>query len=166
MGKRIRIGNDIPISWTLTTGGEAYDLTGKTFEVRMVNLGKVIAVASPAVTGNVLTWTFYGAEQRYLGPYDLLFVENPGAHEMVTFDVRAPFVLVAHSWETGGTTRVPSASAPQAGQQRIPSGSSAPHDLQYAMISTSFFHDYSRANHSLFPPVWWEQGAMLKDFAQ
>ena len=103
MGKRIRIGNDIPISWTLTTGGEAYDLTGKTFEVRMVNLGKVIAVASPAVTGNVLTWTFYGAEQRYLGPYDLLFVENPGAHEMVTFDVRAPFVLVAHSWETGGS---------------------------------------------------------------
>lgn len=103
MGKRIRIGNDIPISWTLTTGGEAYDLTGKTFEVRMVNLGKVIAVASPAVTGNVLTWTFYGADQRYLGPYDLLFVENPGAHEMVTFDVRAPFVLVAHSWETGGS---------------------------------------------------------------
>lgn len=103
--KKIRIGNDISIAWTLKSGEEAYNLAGRRFEIRMFVSGNMIAVASPSVSGNVISFIFRGKDQRLTGTYSLLYVENPGQNEMVAFDERAAFELVSHSWQTGGKNK-------------------------------------------------------------
>lgn len=91
----IRIGNDIPLQWTVKRGGEAVDLAGA------VTL-KVWAVAamtrhelSFSLTGaNVIRCTFRGADQRYCGNYRLLLIVNDGLNNMYAVDSADAFRLV------------------------------------------------------------------------
>lgn len=98
---KIRIGNDLHITWTLKDcHGEPYILEGHDFGVYVQVGSKKILIANPTVNANVLYFTFYGKDQQYIGEYNLLLIENNGKVEMLTYDVKAAFELVAHSWET------------------------------------------------------------------
>lgn len=98
---KVRIGNDIHITWTLKNSeGEPYILSGHDFKVYLQTGSKKILVPDPVVNYNVLYFTSYGKDQQYIGEYNLLLVENNGRVEMLTYDVKAAFELVAHSWET------------------------------------------------------------------
>lgn len=93
-----RIGNDIPIVWTLTdTEGNPYDLTGKEFSVCMKLEGMCVYI--PMVytfTENVISFTFYGKDQPGTGIYDLILREGDSE---VTYDVQGVVELVPHSWD-------------------------------------------------------------------
>lgn len=101
--KKIRIGNDIHITWTVRDSrGNAYDLEGRDIEVRLVCYGWKGVVTDLAVSGNVATFTFFGKDQVKAGTYSVQLVENRGGKPMVTRDVRGIFALVHTSKEAGG----------------------------------------------------------------
>ena len=98
---KIRIGNDLHITWTLKDcHGDPYILEGHDFGVYAQVGNKKILIDSLTVSANVLYFTFYGKDQQYIGEYNLLLIENNGKIEMLTYDVKTAFELVAHSWET------------------------------------------------------------------
>lgn len=49
--------------------------------------------------GHIVKWTYYGKEQKQLGPYTLTLVENEGKDNMHTVDACNAFHLVARSCE-------------------------------------------------------------------
>lgn len=49
--------------------------------------------------GHIVKWTYYGKDQKQLGPYTLTLVENEGNENMHTVDFCKAFVLVARSCE-------------------------------------------------------------------
>lgn len=101
---KIRLGNDVYVSWTLKdSAGNAYNLTGRSIEVWLVCYGWSMKVTEYSVTGNVITFTFAGSDQVATGSYSLRLVENRGASSMVTHDVKEVFTLVNHSWDTTDT---------------------------------------------------------------
>ena len=105
MAKRIRIGNDVQVTWTLVDqSGEPYDLSGRSFVIELDVAWTRIRFSGSelSVEGNVVSFTYPGKEQKQPGPYHLKLVENEGDDEMVTYDVKDAFVLVPHSWMEGG----------------------------------------------------------------
>jgi hypothetical protein len=103
MAKKIRIGNDVHVTWTVKDShGNAYDLEGRDLEVRLVCYGWKGVVTDLSVSGNVATFTFFGKDQVKAGTYGVQLVENSGGIPMVTRDVQNVFVLVHTSREAGG----------------------------------------------------------------
>lgn len=102
--KRIRIGNDILIRWTLIHAkGGNYDIEGKSTSLYLCNLYGKIPVKDYSVSGNTITWTFFGKDQRHCGSYSLVLCVNEGDADMVTTDVCGAFELVQYSCSSGGT---------------------------------------------------------------
>jgi hypothetical protein len=99
MSKKFRIGNDIPVRWILKDGsGEPYDLTGKSYKIYLVNHSKLMRISTPTVEVNVVSFVYYGKDQKLDGQYGLMLVENDGQVDMVTYDVLDAFWIVRHSW--------------------------------------------------------------------
>ena len=105
MAEKIRLGNDIDIRWSLIDAeGNPYDLTGRDVAVEIVVADKKrVRIKDVEVSGNTAHFIYYGKDQKYTGRCDLKFIENDGVTEMVTFDTRGAFELVAHSWLIGGS---------------------------------------------------------------
>ena len=91
---RIRIGNDIPIRWTVTRCGVPEDFTGKSLRLYMRTAYSETEVTDFAVNGNVLSWTFPGAAQKATGTYTFTLVENEGLDGMATVDACDALKLV------------------------------------------------------------------------
>lgn len=91
---RIRIGNDIPIRWTVTRCGVPEDFTGKSLRLYMRTAYSETEVTDFAVNGNVLSWTFPGAAQKATGTYTFTLVENEGLDDMATVDACDALKLV------------------------------------------------------------------------
>lgn len=94
----IRIGNDIPMLWRfLTRQGSRkvdYDMTGRDLSVRLTD-SQGHAMDMPfTVSGNALSFTFFGKDQRRIGNYLLTLIENAGQQGMRTIDKIKPFNLV------------------------------------------------------------------------
>lgn len=99
MSEKIRKGNDIRISWSLYDADEhPYNLEGRNIAIELDVLTKRVRIPSFSVSGNTVTFTYYGKDQKYTGSYALKFIENEGSPDMVTFDTKDAFVLVEHSW--------------------------------------------------------------------
>lgn len=99
MSEKIRKGNDIRIGWSLYDADEhPYNLEGRNIEIELDVLTKRVRIPSFSVSGNTVTFTYYGKDQKYTGSYALKFIENEGSPDMVTFDTKDAFVLVEHSW--------------------------------------------------------------------
>lgn len=92
-----RIGNDVPLRWVITRGGQPVDL-------RRVRSKSLYAVA-PAIRqalefsvggddGNVVTTMFCGKDQKFCGNYHLLLVCNEGLDNMFSVDSLPAFTLV------------------------------------------------------------------------
>lgn len=99
---RRRIGNDLQVNWAILTNGEATPLDPTNLEL-MLSCKNSTRTWKPTftVSGNVISFTFYGREQSVLGDYFVTLVVNPNATGMHTIDHKA-FTLVPHSYMEGG----------------------------------------------------------------
>ena len=97
----IRIGKDFNVQWAIhkVVDGQRlpYDLVGKELQLYIVNDNGRKEVAGWKVQGNVIEWTYLGKDQKRLGAYQLILVENAGKEGMVTVDTCKAFNLVEHS---------------------------------------------------------------------
>ncbi len=100
--KKIRIGNDIRISWGITTNGQQESLEEKKLQVQLVVFNDIIDVTSFSVTGNVITFTFLGSQQQYCGTYTLVCRDTTN-EKLNTIDQIDAFALVPHTEEESGT---------------------------------------------------------------
>lgn len=101
--KRIRIGNDVRIEWTLLRNGEAESLAGRDVTVSLVHdMSRAVVPFEWACSGNKVVGTFRGKDQEKAGRYSLVFVENAGRPDMHTLDRAEVLALVDRSWKTDG----------------------------------------------------------------
>ena len=106
MTPHIRIQNDFTVQWGIflktEEGREEYNLEGKELILRLQNPYRTENLTNFTVRGNVIEWTFLGKDQKALGPYTLILVENQGKQGMVSIDKVNAFTLVAHTEEETG----------------------------------------------------------------
>lgn len=100
MSRKIRQGNDIDIHWSLLDADEnPYILEGRNIEIELEVGKKRVKIRDILdVNQNTVHFVYYGKDQKYLGSYNLKFIENNGEVDMVTFDTRDAFTMVEHSW--------------------------------------------------------------------
>lgn len=101
--RKIRIGRDITIKWTLTTNGAAVGLEGRDLTL-MAKSAMTPEVELPkVVVGNTITATFAGTEQTAVGVYTLTLYENYGKSKQNVIDACDVFELVGCSCYEGKT---------------------------------------------------------------
>lgn len=94
-----RIGCDRLITWSITSGGEPYDLTGRNIRLKVSTRSAHFFVSPDdfSIDRNKIKWLFRGKDQKYLGPYTITYIENDGMDDMLTFDSCDIFSFVAWS---------------------------------------------------------------------
>ena len=100
--KDIRIGNDIIVSWSIFAEGAPYSLEGKEVTLYLCSQFGKRRAEGYAITGNQITWTFFGKEQKHSGKYSLELVINEDAEGMVTTDACDFVNLVNCTCKVGG----------------------------------------------------------------
>ena len=105
--RNIRIGKDFDIKWRVFRK-EGDTRSPYEFEddvrLKLVSAYGSTEVTGWTIVGNMLSWTFRGKDQKYIGPYQLVLIENDGNDGMVTVDICDAFNLVAHSCQETGAT--------------------------------------------------------------
>ena len=100
MNQKIRRGNDIEITWSLyDSENDPYIVDGRNFVVELCNEYGKVQPSNVTSNGNEIHFYYRGKDQRYLGSYSLKYIENGGQVDMVTFDTKDAFFIVAHSWQ-------------------------------------------------------------------
>ena len=108
MIKRIRINNDIKVDWTVNiknSEDEIADLSSFDLAVDLIVGTKVFHVTDFTVSGNLISFVYYGSEQVYTGSYVLKLYD--ATNTSVTYDVKTAFVLMEHSWFSPDIITVP-----------------------------------------------------------
>ena len=100
--KKIRLHNDIHVSWGITTNGKQESLESKTLQVQLVVYNKVITIPDFSINGNVISFEFSGSQQKYCGVYTLVCRDTTNGN-LSTIDKTEAFELVPHSDEEQGT---------------------------------------------------------------
>ena len=100
--KKIRLHNDIHVSWGITTNGKQESLESKTLQVQLVVYNKVITIPDLSINGNVISFEFSGSQQKYCGVYTLVCRDTTNGN-LSTIDKTEAFELVPHSEEEQGT---------------------------------------------------------------
>lgn len=100
--KKIRLHNDIHVSWGITTNGKQESLEAKTLQVQLVVYNKVIDIPDFTIKGNVISFEFSGSQQKYCGVYTLVCRDTTNGN-LSTIDKTEAFELVPHSEEEQGT---------------------------------------------------------------
>lgn len=100
--KKIRIHNDIHVSWGITTNGKQESLEAKTLQVQLVVYNKVITIPDFTIKGNIISFEFSGSQQKYCGVYTLVCRDTTNGN-LSTIDKTEAFELVPHSEEEKGT---------------------------------------------------------------
>lgn len=105
--RAIPIGNDIPVVWSVNVEDWNGDLVPADFSGKDLRLfldcgTLVVPITAFTVAGNVISFTYYGKDQKTTGDFCVRLCENAGLVGMMTIDTRKAFRLVLHSWEAGG----------------------------------------------------------------
>lgn len=106
-----RIGNDIPFRWPIYTGRDIdripFDLTGRKLTLEAISkTGKSYPIEM-TTDGNIVQGTFYGKDQKVIGPYVLVLIENKDEVGMRTIDTCDFVNLVDRSYKaTGGSNDI------------------------------------------------------------
>lgn len=93
---KFRIGNDIPMKWTVTRGGEPEDLTRvavKKVYIVCPTWKKELSFTIGGDDNNEITALFEGKDQKHCGKYHLLLEENPGESNMNVVESKTAFML-------------------------------------------------------------------------
>ena len=102
--KKIRIGNDIKIEWSIfKKSGGVFLLEGLDLIVSLKDKFGRKKIDDFVISGNVIKWTFPGKDQRRTGIYSLELVINNGAEGMITTDACQFVNLVACSCDVAGS---------------------------------------------------------------
>ena len=106
MTPHIRIHKDFTVQWGIFRktgdGREEYNLEGKELVLRLQSPYRTENITDFTVRGNIIEWTYWGKDQKSLGSYSLILIENPGKKGMVTVDKVRAFVLVPHTEDETG----------------------------------------------------------------
>lgn len=100
--KKIRLHNDIHVSWGITTNGKQESLEAKSLQVQLVVYNRVIDIPDFTIKGNVISFEFSGSQQKYCGVYTLVCRDTTNGN-LSTIDKTEAFELVPHSEEEQGT---------------------------------------------------------------
>lgn len=92
--KKIRIGNDIPIKWTINRDRQPEDFSGKTIKLLMRTMSEEVEITDYKIEGNVISWTFFGKDQTKATAYTFTLIENEGQEGMFTIDACRVLQLV------------------------------------------------------------------------
>ena len=103
---KIRIGKDFTVVWSIyrrtADKREAYDLTGLNLTLHLQNAYRTEEIKDFSVEGNTITWVFRGRDQKSIGSYSLVLIQNNGEDGMMTIDKVNAFMLVAHTKDETG----------------------------------------------------------------
>lgn len=102
--RKIRIGNDIAVQWSLVAKGtgEPFVVEGKDIRLSLKSIFATTEIEDFTARGNTIAWTFKGAEQKQTGIYSLVVSVVDAQGAMVTTDVCQFVELVACSCEADG----------------------------------------------------------------
>lgn len=107
--ERIRLGNNIAISWALyDLNGRVHSLEDKEVQLYVSCGGLKQAVTDYTIQGNVVSWVFLGTEQKKVGLYKLILVETDALSGAQCIDVAEAFRIVSETIsavETGEVTK-------------------------------------------------------------
>lgn len=95
--KRVRIGNDIPFTWTITRNGQP-TVIPEVYEVRVYDRNHARCKVEYSAEDNKITGVFRGKDHKALGEYMLEYTENKGTINMASADVVPCWMLVPHSY--------------------------------------------------------------------
>ena len=101
--KDIRIGNDIQVSWTLYNEDVEFPLDGLNLHVYLKDKFGSKEIDGFLVSGNEISWTFSGKDQRRVGVYSLELVINENEDGMITTDACQFVNLVPCSCKVSGS---------------------------------------------------------------
>lgn len=88
----------------MNSEGEPYSLEGADLRITYTTFRGVTEVTAFSISGNVVSWTFKGKDQKILGDYIITLQQNAGDDNMLTVDKCDAFRLVARSCDAGGET--------------------------------------------------------------
>jgi hypothetical protein len=102
--RKIRIGNDIAVQWSLVAKGtgEPFVVEGKDIRLSLKSIFATTEIEDYTAKGNTIAWTFKGAEQKQTGIYSLVLSVVDAQGAMVTTDVCQFVELVGCSCEADG----------------------------------------------------------------
>ena len=100
--KDIRIGNDIVVRWELYNQKQAFDLSGKDVKLYLKNKYGEQEIDRFSISGNAITFTFYGKDQLRLGKHSLEVVISIGEKSTITTDACDFVNFVPCSCNAGG----------------------------------------------------------------
>lgn len=92
--RKIRIGKDLQVKWTILTNGKSEDLSGRDLTLFLFDPLKYSRQIPFEVSANVISFTVRGTEQRRSGVYSLSLWENYGGIGQSVVDCCEAFQLV------------------------------------------------------------------------
>lgn len=104
---RTPYGNDVSVLWRINEAGPngtsaPYDLTGKDLSVEIKNGMKTLSVAELTTDGNLLSFIYYGKDQKGPSKPEFTLWENRGKAGQRRLDHVGVLELVEHSFQAGG----------------------------------------------------------------
>ena len=100
--KRIRIGNDINVVWSLMRDDAPFLLNAEKISLYLMTPYGRVELTDYSVEGNSVTWLFQGRHQKAIGKYTLVLVVNKGEEGMITTDACDFVNLVSCSCQLEG----------------------------------------------------------------
>lgn len=98
--KRLRIGNDISITWNVTKNGESVDLSDKKVYLYFTNPKGREEVNDISISGSTISCTLPGLDQSILGIYTLTAdIRDDEGNRIMIKDKCGIFELVGRSCE-------------------------------------------------------------------
>lgn len=97
--KKVRLGKDIALKWDITTNGKNTSLVGRDLVVELKAPNGVLTEPAFNVSGNRISFSFYGIDQKQVGVYSLTLWENRGKIGQNAVDAVKAFELVRTSQE-------------------------------------------------------------------
>ena len=99
MSRKIRVGNDIDITWSLLDKeSNPYNVEGRVFRIELLVGTKRVRISGATASENHIHFIYYGKDQKATGSVNMIYIENDGVVDMVTFDTKDAFTMVPHSW--------------------------------------------------------------------
>lgn len=97
--RRIRIGNDIQVSWEVKTGGESISLEGRQLKLYVRSAYQKQEIKDFVVEGCTISFTYLASMQRNTGARAIILNDATKGSPEKTICADQAFTLVAHSCE-------------------------------------------------------------------
>ena len=97
--RRIRIGNDIQVSWEVKTGGESISLEGRQLKLYVRSAYQQQEIKDFVVEGCTISFTYLASMQRSTGARAIILNDATKGSPEKTICADQAFTLVAHTCE-------------------------------------------------------------------